>query len=195
MQNQRKITIIDGDLDPSKERLCNALAHYYSEEATANGHDVKRIKVCDLKFDTILSLTELRHGNPPDDIMSAQKTINWCDHLFIALPLSKGYEAGRLTMFFEQVFKIRYNIAHQKTGHSEKFMKGKSTDIAVTVDMSTLPYRVFNRAQGIKKLKKNILDFCGINPVRVSYFGDATSTTPDSAVKMFRKIKCLARNP
>jgi putative NADPH-quinone reductase len=52
-----------------------------------------------------------------------------------------------------------------------KLLKGKSARIVVTMGMPALAYRWYFRAHSLKNLKRNMLGFCGIAPIRESLFG------------------------
>jgi len=52
-----------------------------------------------------------------------------------------------------------------------KLLKGRSARIVVTMGMPAVFYRIYYRAHSVKNLKRNILEFCGINPVRSTLIG------------------------
>jgi putative NADPH-quinone reductase len=53
----------------------------------------------------------------------------------------------------------------------KKLLKGRSARIVVTMGMPAFFYRIFYRAHSLKNLKRNILEFCGIDPVRTTMIG------------------------
>lgn len=50
-------------------------------------------------------------------------------------------------------------------------LKGRSARLIVTMGMPAFFYRLYYRAHSLKSLKRNILEFCGIAPVRASLVG------------------------
>lgn len=69
-----RITIIDGHPDPGPERFCHALSNAYAVAATAAGHEVRRVNLCDLDFWTF---REWRTG----ERASGPATGAWSSHL------------------------------------------------------------------------------------------------------------------
>jgi len=74
-------------------------------------------------------------------------------------------------MFLEQVFRPGFALDYSNAGFPGKLLKGKSANIVVTMGMPTIAYKGFYFSHGVKNLRRNILYFCGIRPVRLTYFG------------------------
>jgi putative NADPH-quinone reductase len=53
----------------------------------------------------------------------------------------------------------------------KKLLAGRSARIVVTMGMPALFYSAYYRAHSVKSLKRNILEFCGIAPVRTTLIG------------------------
>lgn len=50
-------------------------------------------------------------------------------------------------------------------------LKGRSAHVIVTMGMPGVAYRVYFRAHSLKSLKRNILHFVGVRPVRTTVIG------------------------
>ena len=107
----------------------------------AGGHEVRRIDVARLEFPLLHNAQEWEWKPPPEPIAAAQQAIAWAEHLAIFYPLWK------------------------------KKLAGRSARIVVTMGMPAFFYRVYYRAHSLKSLKRNILAFCGISPVRTTLIG------------------------
>jgi hypothetical protein len=78
--------------------------------------------------------------------------------------------------FFEQALRPGFAIGKAAPGRMwKKFLKGRSARIIVTMGMPAFFYRLYYRAHSVKSLKRNILDFCGVSPVRASLVGTVES--------------------
>ena len=52
-----------------------------------------------------------------------------------------------------------------------KLLKGRSARIVVTMGMPAFFYRIYYRSHSVKSLKRNILEFVGVSPVRTTLIG------------------------
>lgn len=110
--------------------------------------------------------------SPPASIREAQRAIAWAEHLVIVFPLWLGDVPARLKGFFEQALRPGFAIGKAAPGRMwKKLLAGSSARIVVTMGMPAFFYRVYYRAHSVKSLKRNILEFCGISPVRTTLIG------------------------
>ena len=102
MPAHKKILIILGH--PAKERqsFCESLALAYKEHAVQSGHDVKFIKIADLKFDPILHEGHMGELPPDSEIVAVQERMAWADHWVIVYPLWQFMIPALLKGFFER---------------------------------------------------------------------------------------------
>jgi putative NADPH-quinone reductase len=87
------------------------------------------------------------------------------DHLLIIYPLWHGTMPALLKAFLEQIFRPGF------AGRWRKLFKGKSARIVVTMGMPAFIYRCHFGAHGLKNLKRNILRFCGVAPIKETLIG------------------------
>lgn len=91
-------------------------------------------------------------------------------------PLWLGDVPALLKAFFEQALRPGFAIGKAAPGRLwKKLLKGRSARVIVTMGMPAFFYRLYYRAHGVKSLKRNILEFCGISPVRASLIGTVES--------------------
>ncbi len=191
----KNIAIIYGHPDTSSERLCYTLAKAYQDSAQLSGHSVRRINIADLKFDTIKSSDDFKNSPIPKDILKAQDTILWADHLLFIFPLWMGSMPGQCKIFIEQVFRPDFAMDYSKKGFPGKMLKGKTADLVVTMGMPTVAYKGFYFAHGIRNLRRNILHFCGISPVHTTYFGGVDHVTPKKLKRWLDRMTFLGVRP
>jgi putative NADPH-quinone reductase len=167
----KRIAIVQGHPDSSMEHFGHALAAAYGEGARAAGHELKCVEVAKLTFPVLRSAVEFYLGTPSEDIVVARETIRWADHLLIAYPLWHGHFPALFHAFLEQTFGPGFAVAGRQGKMPKKLLTGKSARIVVTMGMPAPFYRWYFRAHSLKSLKRNILEFSGIGPIRVTLVG------------------------
>ncbi len=190
----RRIVVVVGHPDGDERRLCRALAAAYADGARGAGHEVRIIDVAALEFPLLRSAEEFNHGEPVPCIRQAQDTIAWANHLFIIYPLWMGTMPALFKAFLEQV--LRPGFAADPSGADrlpQKRLSGRSARIVVTMGMPALFYRWFYRAHGLKNLKRNILAFCGIRPVRTTLLGMVENVGDARRGRWFARMRRLGQ--
>lgn len=174
--DRRRILILQGHPDASAPHLCHALAAAYAEGARQAGHEVRVVEIAKLDFPLLRSQQEWEHAALPAGLQAAQDEIAWAQHLLIVFPLWLGDMPALLKGFLEQVARPAFAFKGDAAGRGSnpfmfKGLKGRSARIVVTMGMPALVYRWVFRARGVGLLKRNILGFVGISPVRDTLIG------------------------
>lgn len=165
-----KIVLIQGHPDGGETHLCHALADAYRRGARMGGHDVRVIDLGKTSFPLLRTKRDFDHGHVPPELASAQQAIAWADHLTLVYPLWLGEMPALVKAFLEQV--IRPGFAFDVSGdHWAPKLRGKSARIVVTMGMPAAAYRWYFGAHGLKSLRRNILSFVGVKPVRATLIG------------------------
>ena len=168
----KRIAIIQGHPDPVGGHFVPALAQAYEDGAREAGHDVRRIDVARLEFGLLHNAQEWEWKPPPESIAAAQKTLAWAQHVAIFFPLWMGDMPALLKGFFEQVLRPGFAIGKGSPGRmGTRLLKGRSARLVVTMGMPAFFYRIYYRAHSVRSLKRNVLEFCGISPVRTTLIG------------------------
>ncbi|MFC7050846.1 NAD(P)H-dependent oxidoreductase [Emcibacter nanhaiensis] len=188
----RNILIIDGHPDLA-DHLCHALAEAYGEGARDGGHDVRTLKVSTLDFPILQSMEDYYHGAPCPAIHTAQKDIDWADHIVLIFPLWLGGLPALFKGFLEQTLRPGFAYESKEGGWPVKKLKDKSARIVVTMGMPAFAYRWFFMAHSLKNLKRNILKFCGISPVRDTLFGMVEAVSDDKRKGWIEKMREMGR--
>jgi putative NADPH-quinone reductase len=166
------VLVIQGHPDPAGGHFDHALAGAYADAAGTAGHEVRLIEVAKLDFPLLRSAAEWQQGQPPASILEAQEMMKWAEHYFIVFPLWLGDMPAVLKGFFEQALRPGFAIGKAQPGRMpQKLLRGRSARIMVTMGMPAFFYRIFYRAHSVKSLKRNILEFCGVSPVRTTLIG------------------------
>lgn len=164
-----RVLLIDGH--PDADRLSAHLLNLYQRALPAH-HQIDRIAIRDLAFDPILhrGYAEVQELEP--DLQRATSAILGADHIVIAHPLWWGAEPALLKGFYDRVFlpgtTFRY---HKRDPFWDKLLKGRSGDVLITTDTPVPWLRLrFGNPIG-RRLAHQVLGFCGIRPLRISYLG------------------------
>lgn len=166
----KKILVINGH--PDKESFCAALAEAYKKGAQGSGAEVKEIIVADLRFNPNLQFGYRKRTELEPALLEAREMIKWANHLVWVYPVWWASFPAVLKGFIDRVFLPGF--AFKKREGSllwDKYLKGKSARIISTLDQPVWYYWLINRRPSYWAMKKNILNFCGITPVKATTIG------------------------
>ena len=190
----KRILIINchPDLDPA--RLCANLTKAYEEGAATSGHEVRRIDLASLIVPFLRTKEEFEEHPIPPSLVPAAEAIKWCEHLVLVMPLWLGTMPAMLKAFLEQV--MRPGFAFQYGPHGDAgalLLKGRSARVIVTMGMPAPIYRVWFLSHGIAGLRRSILNFVGISPVRQTFVGMAADGHEAKIAKQISKVRLLGQ--
>ena len=167
-----RVAIVQGHPDPAGGHFGHALAAAYASGAGEGGHEVRAIVVAKLQFGLLQNVSQWQEAPPPAAIQEAQETLKWAEHLVILFPLWLGDMPAVLKGFFEQVMRPGFAIGKAAPGRMpKKLLGGRSARVVVTMGMPAFFYSLVYRAHSVKNLKRNILHFVGVDPVKISLIG------------------------
>ncbi len=190
---QKNILIINGH--PDKESLCRALAERYKTGADSSGAYCKLINLSELEFSPILKYGYRKRTDLEPDLQKMQKLILDSNHLVFVYPNWWGTYPALLKGFIDRVFlpgfAFEYNV---NSKIPKKLLKGKTARLIVTTDTPSWYYSLIYGKPGHNSMKKSILGFCGVKPVKISTFGSVKNSTNDQRNKWLEKAEKLGRS-
>lgn len=190
----KNILLIQGHPDAMQEHLCHALADAYAAAAAGAGHIVRHAVVAQLEFPLLRNQREWEQGELPSSLRQTQADILWAQHLVLVYPLWLGDMPALLKGFLEQIARPGFAFARDRlTPLAKKPLAGRSARVIVTMGMPALVYRLYFRAHSVKALKRNILRFVGIAPVKETLIGMAGSPDADTIADWVEKMEELGR--
>ena len=168
-----RVLLIQAHPDPAGGHFGNALAESYAAAAVAADHEVKTIVLAKLDIPFLRNAIQWERDEPPVAIRDAQKHIAWAEHIVVVFPLWLGDMPALLKAFLEQALRPGFALGKpDKPGRMmKKLLKGKSARLIVTMGMPAFFYRLYFRSHILKSMKRNVLQFCGISPVRTTVIG------------------------
>jgi putative NADPH-quinone reductase len=188
-----RILILQGHPDPAGKHFCQALAEAYADGAAHGGHETRSIDVAKLTFPLLRNMSEFEKGEPPVDVKAAQDAVLWAEHLVVIFPLWLGAMPALLKGFFEQCLRPGFAYDYRPRGFPITKLRGRSARIVVTMGMPGLMYRWWYGAHGLKTLRRNILGFVGISPIRDTLFGMIDAKRAPRMLAAMRELGRQAR--
>jgi NAD(P)H dehydrogenase (quinone) len=186
----KKILIILGH--PVKDTFSDKLTQAYIDGATRSGAEIKYLKLNQLKFDPNFSTGYRGNQELEPDLIMAQELISWAGHLVFFYPnwwstfpaLLKGF----IDRTFLPGFAFKYGNGRKRP---QKLLTGRSARLIVTMDNPPWYYRWVLKQPGHHAMKKGVLQFCGINPVRITTVGPVKVSTDKRRAKWIGQITRL----
>lgn len=188
----KKILIINGH--PDKESFCSILAEQYKKGADLTSSDCKLVNLIDLNFDLNLHFGYRKRTELEADLLQIQQDILDADHLVIVYPTWWGTYPALLKGFIDRVFLPKFAFKYRDNSLLwDKLLKGKSARLIVTMDTPKWYYSLIYKNPGHNSMKKGILEFCGIKPVRITSFGPIKSSDEKKRQYWIKKIEELGQ--
>jgi putative NADPH-quinone reductase len=165
-----KIMIVVGH--SQQATFCEALGEAYQQGAKAAGHEAGLFVLSKMSFDPVLHEGYRKEQPLEPDLRHAHEALAACDHLVLIFPLWCGDMPAILKGFIERVLQPDL-LLNQATANAMNWgiFANKSARIVITMGMPVSVYRWWYRGHALKLLKRNILHFIGIKPVRHTLYG------------------------
>ena len=171
-----KILLINGH--PSKDSFCYALSQAYMQGAKGAGAEVREINVGALKFSPNLAHGYRKITELEEDLLSAQDSIKWAEHLVFVYPTWWGTMPAMLKGFIDRTFLPGFAFKYRDNSPLwDRLLTGRSARMIVTMDAPVWFFRLVYGKPGHNAMKKMILEFCGIKPVKITSFGSVKQSS------------------
>lgn len=166
---KRKILVVLGH--PLAKSYCGAVADAYIKGALKNS-EAKIIRIGELKFDPNLKWGYSKIQKLEPDLKKAQGLFIWADHIVFIYPTWWAGMPGLMKGFFDRMLLPGFGFRFHKNGLGwDKLLKGRSARIITTMMAPAIVYRILFGSSGLKQLKRGMLEFCGISPVKCTIIG------------------------
>ncbi|MHB8534282.1 MAG: NAD(P)H-dependent oxidoreductase [Sulfuricaulis sp.] len=189
----KKILMIFGQ--PQRQSFGGALAQAYVTGAREAGAEVKELYLGDLRFDVCASMNQRQPAGLEPDLTQAQQAITWADHLVFVYPIWWGTIPALLKGFIERVFLPGFAVNFRENSFLwDKLLTGRSARLIVTLNTPSWVYRWYFGRPGHNTMKKTILEFCGIKPVRITEIGPVKGSSETKRQKWLGLVHDLGRD-
>lgn len=189
---RKKILVILGH--PSSDSFCAALAVAYAEAAALGGSEVRTLNLGKLNFDPVLH-EGYRQIQPLEaDLTASQEAISWAEHLVFVYPIWWGAMPALLKGWIDRIFLPGFAFKYRDGSVLwDKLLDGRSAHLLVTMDTPAWYFRWIQHMPGHNQMKKTILEFSGIKPVRISSFGPIRGSQPEQREKWLAQVAKFGR--
>ncbi len=156
----------------------------------STGTEVKEIVIANLDFNPNLQFGYQKRTELEPDLLEAWKKIQWADHLVWIHPVWWGGLPAITKGFIDRLFLPGFAFQYRENSHFwDKLLKGKTAHIITTLDQPGFFYRLVFHRPSVNQLRRSVLKFCGISPVKVSYIGIVRNSTPEMRKKWLEKVE------
>lgn len=172
----KRILVILGH--PARESFGEALAKAYAKGARDAGAEVRELSLRDMRFD--MNLREGYNAKQPlePDLLAAQEALIWAEHLVFVYPIWWGGPPALLKGFIDRLFLPDFAYRFRPNSPMcDGLLAGRSARLLVTMDTPPWYFKWIYRAPGHHQMKRTILGFCGVKPVRITDVGPVKGTS------------------
>ena len=186
----KNILIINAN--PDKDSFCGSLAQSYLKGAQAAGANCQLINLIDLEFDLVLRHGYKHRTELEPDLLLMQKHILAADHLVFVYPTWWGTYPALLKGFIDRVFLPKFAFKYRENSLLwDKLLIGKTARLIVTMDTPKWYYSLIYHSPGHNSLKKGVLEFCGIKPVKITAYGPIKTANKEKLEKWLSQTEKL----
>ncbi len=174
----KRILILNGH--PAQATLSQAMAEHYFDAATAQGHDVKLMAIKDMAFDADYGFAGYSQHKPLEpDVQGFLDALNWAEHFVLISPMWWGGLPAKLKGLIDRSFLPGKVFDSRGKGLPKPLLTGRSGRVILTSDSPWWYFRFFLNRPLYWQLRKQILEFVGIKPVRITHFAQASHPKPN----------------
>ena len=188
----KRILIINGH--PNPESFNHALAEAYQKGALHAGAEVQTIHIAALHFNPNLQSGYRKRQELEPDLLAALEKIRWAEHLVWVHPVWWGGLPALMKGFVDRLFLPTIAFKYRENSvYWDKLFAGKTARIITTLDQPGWYYRLMYGRPSVNQLRKSILEFCGVRPVKVSYVGIVRNSTESQRTQWINRIHELGK--
>lgn len=187
-----KIFIFVGN--PDNDSFSVALAKAYEKGAKFAGHEVKMMKISDIKFDPILHRGYKMIQDLEPDLIKFQECVKWSEHFVSIFPVWWSDMPALMKGLIDRVWMpgFAYNFRQGLIPGWYRKLKGRSARVIVTSDSHPILLWILFGGN-INNWVRGVLRFSGFAPVRKTWFSGMQKLSPEYAQRLITKIERLGR--
>lgn len=188
----KRILVIMGH--PGAQSLSSSLAKIYAQGARQAGAEVRELNLRELKFDPSLHEGYQVIQELEPDLVAAQADLLWAEHLVFVYPVWWGGLPALLKGFIDRVFLPGFAFKFRENSTLwDGLLKGRSARLITTMDTPSWYYRWIFKAPSHQQMKRAVLGFCGVSPIRISEIGPVKASKEAQREAWLSRIEALGR--
>ncbi|SDF08786.1 NAD(P)H-dependent oxidoreductase [Thalassobaculum litoreum] len=165
---------------PKENSLCRGMADAYQTGVEAKGGEVRRIDLCDMRFDLNTDGYGADATPLEPDLIAWQEAVAWADHILIVHPYWWGAMPTKAKAVIDRALAPGFAFKYHRRGLGwDKLLTGKTADVMITSDTPPLLDTLLYWRPGRRVLINQILGFCGVKTRRALQFGSVKTAAPE----------------
>ncbi len=186
----KQVLIINGH--PNKESYNYALSAAYAKGASKTSASLNQINISDLSFNPNLATRDQNKSNLEPDLQDALEKIKKADHIVWVFPMWWYGSPALMKGFIDRTFLPGITFKYEEgKAFPKKLLKGKTARVIITADTPKWYDSFFMNRPAINQFKKGTLQFCGINPVKITYIAPIIGSKEEFRMKWLQKVSAL----
>ena len=184
----KHVSIINGH--PDKKSYTHDLSEAYAIGAKKTNATITQINLLDLDFNPNLKFGYRQRTELEPNLLDAIDKIKKENHIVGVFPMWWCSYPALMKGFIDRTFLpgITYRPIKGRA-LPNKLLKGKSARLIITADTHKWYDFLIMKRPVINQFKKGTLEFCGINPVNVTYIFTIKNASVDNRNKWLNKKK------
>jgi NAD(P)H dehydrogenase (quinone) len=178
---------------PYEENFSSKLHEAYKDGAISAGHELRETRLRELHFNLNLEFGYRKFPELEPDIVKLQEDIAWCNHLVFIYPVWWGTYPALMKGMIDRVFLPGFAFSFSSGKIHEKLLAGKTARLLVSMDSSLWTHKYSLGSPGEAALKSGTLEFCGIQPVKISYYAEIRKASETTLLTWFEQAKKLGK--
>ncbi|MEM9840766.1 MAG: NAD(P)H-dependent oxidoreductase [Pseudomonadota bacterium] len=179
---------------PGQDSLSSVLADTFTE-GLSEQTEVRRLDLASMQFDPNLSdgYNTIQPLEP--DLVRWQRNMKWCQHMVWFYPDWWGGMPAKMKGVVDRALLPGFGFKYrQSTPLWRKLLRGRTADIVVTAGAPAWYDRLANGAPGRRQVARSILQFTGVETLRMLHFAPARTVSPRRLRAWKRKVSKLAQS-
>ncbi len=177
---------------PNTETFCGYFADTYERAAIAAGHEVRRMNIQDMQFESNLRKGYKERMELEPDLLKVQENLTWSEHFVLVYPNWWGNMPAKLKGMWDRMFLPRFAFRmHPSRMWWDRLLKGRSARVIILCGNPPILDR-FAFGNYTSSIGSSLLRFAGFK-TRFTSFGPSETPTERTTAKWTRKVEKLAR--
>lgn len=188
----KNIVVVLGSTE--EDSFCASIADEYVKSAEKVGHSIKYFKLGEIEFDPVLRNGYKKRQKLEPGLIEIREAILWSDHIVLVYPIWWGSTPAILKGMFDRTFLPGYAFKYRENSQFwDKLLKGRSAHAITTMDTPPWYFKLVYCSPAHHQMRKTILEFTGIKPVKVTSFGPVRYSSKSKRTKWLSKVSQWAQ--
>lgn len=189
----KRIFILNGH--PAEQSLSRTLVEAYADAARRAGHEVRLTHLHDMDFDADFGWVNYQAPKVLEPVLEQWvQDLSWSEHFMMSTPMWWGGLPAKVKGLFDRaLLPGRAFDTRNKTrlGLPRPLLTGRTARVVVTSDTPGWFMRLAYKNALFWQLRRQILEFVGLKPTRLTHLGPASEAKPDQVERWVKLIQDL----